>query len=41
MLLIAQATNAVEAIAEFRLHWPDITLMDLWLPGSNGTHTLY
>jgi DNA-binding NarL/FixJ family response regulator len=40
MLLIAQAANAVEAIAAFRLHRPDITLMDLWLPGSNGTDTL-
>jgi DNA-binding NarL/FixJ family response regulator len=27
MLLVAQAANAVEAMAEFRLHRPDITLM--------------
>jgi len=40
MLLVAQATNSVEAIAEFRLHRPDITLMDLWLPGANGRDTL-
>src|SRR5215475_5983609 len=40
MLLIAQAANAVEAIEEFRRHRPDITLMDLRLPGTNGTDTL-
>ena len=40
MVLIAQATNAVEAIAEFRKHRPDVTLMDLRLPGTNGTDTL-
>ena len=40
MLLVAQAANAVEAIAEFRHHRPDITLMDLRLPGTNGTDTL-
>jgi DNA-binding NarL/FixJ family response regulator len=40
MLLVAQATNAVEAVAEFRRHRPDITLMDLRLPGADGTDTL-
>lgn len=40
LLLVAQAANAVEAIAEFRRHLPDITLMDLRLPGTNGTDTL-
>jgi DNA-binding NarL/FixJ family response regulator len=40
MLLIAQAANAVEAMAEFRRHKPDITLMDLRLPGTNGTDAL-
>ena len=40
MLLVAQATNAEEAIAEFRRHRPDVTLMDLRLPGTNGTDTL-
>jgi DNA-binding NarL/FixJ family response regulator len=40
MLLVAHATNAVEAIAEFRRHRPDITLMDLRLPGTNGTDVL-
>ena len=40
MLLIAQAVNSVEAIDEFRRHRPDITLMDLRLPGANGIDTL-
>ena len=40
MALVAQAENAEEAIAEFRRHRPDITLMDLRLPGTNGTDTL-
>jgi DNA-binding NarL/FixJ family response regulator len=40
MLLVASATNAIEAVAEFRRHRPDITLMDLRLPGTNGTNTL-
>ena len=40
MLLVAQASNATEAIDEFRSHRPDITLMDLRLPGTNGTDAL-
>ena len=40
MLLVAQAATAVEAIAEFRRHRPDVTLMDLQLPGTNGTDAL-
>jgi DNA-binding NarL/FixJ family response regulator len=40
MVMVAQANNAVEAIAEFRRLRPDITLMDLRIPGSNGTDTL-
>ncbi len=40
MVLVAQAANGVEAIAEFRRHRPDITLMDLRLPGANGTDIL-
>ena len=38
--LVAYAGNAVEAVTEFRRHLPDITLMDLRLPGSNGTDVL-
>jgi DNA-binding NarL/FixJ family response regulator len=40
MLLVAQAGNSVEAIAEFRRHRPDVTLMDLRLPGADGTDVL-
>src|SRR6202021_1836307 len=40
LVLIAYAGNAVEAVAEFRRHRPDITLMDLRLPGSDGTDVL-
>src|SRR5262245_35815572 len=40
MVLVAQAANGVEAIAEFRRHRPDVTLMDLRLPSTNGTDIL-
>ena len=40
MLLVAQAVNAIDAFAEFRRHLPDITLMDLSLPGINGVDAL-
>ena len=40
MLLVAQASNAVDAVTEFRRHRPDVTLMDLRLPGTNGTDAL-
>ena len=40
MQLIAQAANAVEAIQAFRRYLPDVTLMDLRLPGANGIDAL-
>jgi DNA-binding NarL/FixJ family response regulator len=40
MLLVAQAATATEAMQEFRLHQPDVTLMDLRLPGANGTDAI-
>jgi DNA-binding NarL/FixJ family response regulator len=40
MRLVSQVANAVEALVEFRLHRPNITLMDLRLPGSDGTDLL-
>lgn len=40
MVLVAQATNGNDAITQFRLHRPDITLMDIRLPGISGTDAL-
>lgn len=40
MLMVAQAGNGIEAVAEFRRHRPDVTLMDLRLPGADGTDVL-
>src|ERR1700744_4606808 len=40
MVPVAQATNAGEAIEQFHMHRPDVTLMDLKLPGRNGTDAL-
>ncbi len=40
MQLVAQAANGIEAAVEFRRHRPDVTLMDLRLPGINGTDLL-
>jgi DNA-binding NarL/FixJ family response regulator len=40
MVLIAQAANASEAIAQFHQHLPDVTLMDLRLPGTNGIEAM-
>jgi DNA-binding NarL/FixJ family response regulator len=36
MKLIAEASNGQEAIEKFRLHRPDVTLMDLQMPALNG-----
>ena len=36
MTVVAEATNGQEAIDLFRQHQPDITLMDLRLPGVGG-----
>jgi DNA-binding NarL/FixJ family response regulator len=36
MRLVAEAANGQEAIAEFKKHQPDITLMDLQMPEMNG-----
>jgi DNA-binding NarL/FixJ family response regulator len=38
--LIWQASNAAEAVTEFSRDRPDITLMDLRLPGSSGADAL-
>jgi DNA-binding NarL/FixJ family response regulator len=34
--LVAEATNGQEAVDRFRIHRPDVTLMDLQMPGMNG-----
>jgi DNA-binding NarL/FixJ family response regulator len=36
MLLMAEASNGPQAIELFRAHTPDVTLMDLRLPGMSG-----
>jgi DNA-binding NarL/FixJ family response regulator len=36
MILIAEASNGSEAIDQFRIHRPDVTLMDLQMPVMNG-----
>ena len=36
MKLVAEASNGEEAIEAFRSHLPDVTLMDLQMPGLDG-----
>jgi signal transduction histidine kinase len=36
MALVAEASNGREAIEQFRAHRPDVTLMDLQMPGLGG-----
>jgi len=36
MVLVAQAANGRDALAEFRRHRPDVTLMDLQMPDMDG-----
>jgi DNA-binding NarL/FixJ family response regulator len=36
MKLVAEASNGRDAIEKFRLHRPDVTLMDLQMPSMNG-----
>jgi DNA-binding NarL/FixJ family response regulator len=40
MELVAEASNGEEAIKQFRLHHPDITLMDIQMPNMNGTEAI-
>ncbi len=40
MALVAQAASAEEAIEQFQIQRPDVTLMDLRLPGRSGTEAL-
>ena len=38
--LVAQASTGREAIEQFRLHQPDVTLMDLQMPDMNGIEAI-
>jgi DNA-binding NarL/FixJ family response regulator len=40
MTLIAEASNGREAIEQFRIHRPDVTLMDLQMPEMNGVDAM-
>lgn len=40
MKLVAEAANGQEAIEKFRLHRPDVTLMDLQMPALNGIEAI-
>src|SRR5260370_10958816 len=40
MKLVADASNGREAIEQFRIHHPDVTLMDLQMPEMNGVDAM-
>lgn len=40
LVLVAEASNGREAIEQFRIHRPDITLMDLQMPVMNGMEAM-
>ncbi len=40
MLVIAEATNGKQAVEQFRIHKPDITLMDLRMPVMSGVEAI-
>jgi DNA-binding NarL/FixJ family response regulator len=40
MSLVGEASNGREAVEQFRLHRPDVTLMDLQMPEMNGIDAL-
>jgi len=40
MTLVAEASNGREAIERFREHMPDVTLMDLQMPGISGIEAI-
>lgn len=40
MKVVAEASNGQEAMERFRLHRPDVTLMDLQMPGLNGIEAI-
>jgi DNA-binding NarL/FixJ family response regulator len=40
MKLVDEASDGQEAVEKFRLHRPDVTLMDLQMPGLNGVEAI-
>jgi YesN/AraC family two-component response regulator len=40
MTLVGEASDGREAIRQFRMHHPDVTLMDLQMPDMNGLDAL-
>ena len=40
MVLVAEASNGRDAIDQFRTHHPDVTLIDIQMPGMNGIDTI-
>ena len=40
MKLVAEASNGRDAVEKFRLHRPDVTLMDLQMPGVGGIEAI-
>lgn len=40
MEVVAEACDGEEALAQFRLHRPDVTLMDIQMPNVNGTEAI-
>src|SRR5512145_947485 len=41
MTVVAEASTGEQAISLFRTHRPDVTLMDLRLPGLNGSEAVH
>ena len=41
MVVVAEGTNGQEAVELYRLHRPDVTLMDLRMPGLDGVNAIY
>lgn len=41
MVLVAEASNGVEAVEAFVRHQPDVTLMDLQMPAMNGIDAIH